>query len=169
MNSVSMNDLVKVAMLLLPTLSMAQDQSDWSDWTMGARYTVQLELFRPTLDTRLRIDSSDGTPGIIEAETGLTAPLPTFGLTGSYAFTDKLYLRAGAGVFSFDLALSDETNLRGGVAAAKVGIYHNTFENVRFGLAYSYYDVDVSWGNASGFNTLQYNYHGPALSVAATF
>ena len=111
----------------------------------------------------------NGTTGIIEAETSLTAPLPTFGLTGGYAFTDKLYLRAGAGVFSFDLAFSDETGLRGQIAAATASIYHNTFEHVRFGLAYSYYDVDVGWGNASGFNSLRYIYHGPALSVAATF
>ena len=269
-----------LAMLLLPTLAVAQNQSDWSDWTMGARYTVQLELFHPALDTQLRIDSSDGTPGtpidfeqnlgmsdsetlptlifewrvakkhrlslgyyelnrsgsavtgtitrfgdkefeanlpvssfmdmdvatvaysysllfderrefaisagltlmdirfgivgngslgVIEAETSLNVPLPAIGLTGGYAFTDKLYFRGGAGYFSFDLALSNEKDLRGSIAAAAAGVYHNTFRHVRFGLAYYYYDVDVDWGNASGFNSLQYTYHGPALSVAATF
>lgn len=280
MNSLSMNRLVTIATLLLPTSALAEQQDDWSDWTMGAQYVVQLEMSHASLDTQLRIDSSDGTPGtlvdfeqnlgmsdtetvinlvfewrlakkhrlmlgyyelnrsgssvtgtatrigdiefevnlpvssfmdmdvamlgysyslvfderrefaisagltlmdirigivgngnlgVVEAMTSLTAPLPTFGLTGGYAFTDKLYLRAGAGVFSFDLAWSDETDLRGQIAAATASIYHNTFENVRFGLAYSYYDVDVGWGNASGFNSLRYIYHGPTLSVAATF
>jgi hypothetical protein len=269
-----------LATLLLPSLAMAQNQSDWSDWTMGARYTVQLELFHPTLNTRLRIDSSDGTPGkpidleqdlgmsetetlpalmlgwrvakrhrlllsyyeldrsgsaitdttirigdiefevdlpissfldmdvltvgysysllfdekrefaigagltlmdirfgifgngsqgVIEADTALTAPLPNIGLTGGYAFTENLYFEAAAGYFFFDLAVSDETNIRGNVATATAGVYHNTFKYVRFGLDYKFYDVDVDWGNASGFNSLQYTYHGPSLSVAATF
>jgi len=111
----------------------------------------------------------NGSQGVIEADTDLTAPLPAIGLTGGYAFTENLYVKADAGFFLFDLAVSDETDLRGNVATASAGVYHNTFKHVRFGLTFNYYDVDVDWGNASGFNSLQYTYHGPSLSVAATF
>ena len=269
-----------LATLLLPTLSMAQNQIDWSDWTMGARHTVQIGVFHPALDTQLRIDSSDGTPGtpvdfeqnlgmsdtetlptfmyqwrvakrhrlsleyyqldrsgsavtgtitrfgdkefevnlpissfmdtdvatvaysysilfderrefaisagltrmdvrfgivgngsqgVIEAETDLIAPLPAIGLDGGYAFTDKLFLRVGVGVFSFDLSLSNDKDLRGSMTTAMAGVYHNTFKHVRFGLTFNYFDVDVDWGNASGFNSFQYTYQGPTLSMAATF
>jgi hypothetical protein len=277
-----LRNLVRIflAMQLLPALAMAQDQSDWSDWTMGARYAVGLYVFHPSFDTQIRKDSSDGTPGtplnfeqnlgmsdtetlpglmftwrtakkhslllayyeldrsgsavtgtvirfgdkefevnlpissfmdmdvataaysysllfderreisinaglalmdidfriigngssgVIQANTSLTAPLPTIGLTGGYAFTDKLYLRGSVGYFSFDLAFSDESGLRGDIATAKIGVFHNTFDRVQFGLAYHYFDIDTAWGDASGFNSLQYNYRGPALSITATF
>jgi len=86
----------------------------------------------------------NGSQGVIEADTDLTAPLPAIGLTGGYAFTENLYVKADAGFFLFDLAVSDETDLRGNVATASAGVYHNTFKHVRFGLTFNYYDVDRS-------------------------
>ena len=131
-----------------------------SELAIGAGVTVmeiEAGLFR------------DRNLGIIRAETGVTAQLPTFGLRGGYAFTDKLHFKGSAGVFSFDLAVSNEEELGGQISSVAAGLYHNTFEHVRLGLIYYYFDVDVDWGNASGFTSLRYTYHGPALSLAATF
>lgn len=90
-----------------------------------------------------------GNSGVLETDTAPAAPLPTVSITGGYALTDKMYIRAGAGIFSFDLALCDENDIRGSIATYNVGLYHNTFKNFRFGLTYSYYNVDVEWGNTS--------------------
>ena len=56
--------LVLVVALLLSTVAKSQDQSDWSDWTMGARYAVQLDLFHPFVDTKFRLDASDTSIGV---------------------------------------------------------------------------------------------------------
>jgi hypothetical protein len=110
-----------------------------------------------------------GGLGIIEKESGLTAPLPAFGLTGGYAFTDKWILRGGIGVFGFSLALSDEEELSGEIINARVAIQHNTFENFHFRLAYSYFDVTADFRTGNQLNSLSYQYHGPTLTVDWVF
>ena len=110
-----------------------------------------------------------GGQGIIEADSGITAPLPAIGITGGYAFTDKLYLRGGVGVFSFEFTVSDEDELRGEITTAMLGLYHKTFEHMQLGLAYYFFDVNADFGNAAGFNSIKYSYNGPALSVSASF
>lgn len=107
--------------------------------------------------------------GIISNSSGITAPLPAFGAGGGYAFTDKLTGRLGIGYFSFNLALSDEDKISGEITNANLGIFHETFENFRFGLKYSYFNVDAEFGNPSGFNVIEYNYHGPSLAVEVIF
>ena len=260
--------------------SVFAQTDDWQSWPMGEKYLLTLDAYFPTLDTRVRVDASDNTPGttidfeqnlgmsdtetlpivtfswrfakkhrldlgyfsldrsgssvtdtqirfgdividadlpissffdvdvtyvsysyslifderkelslsaglsvqdfafgiqgnagqgLIEAESGLTAPLPTFGINGAYALTDKWFIRAGAGVFSFDLALTDESGLTGEIISATASINHQTFKNVRFGLSYLFFDIDTSWGNFAGFNSLQYSYQGPALSIGGNF
>ena len=110
-----------------------------------------------------------GTPSLIEEESGLTAPLPAFGLTGGYAFTDKWILRGGIGVFGFSVALSDEEELSGEIINARAAIQHNTFENFHFSLSYSYFDVNVQFVTDSRLNAIDYQYHGPTLSVDWVF
>lgn len=107
--------------------------------------------------------------GVIDAESGITAPLPTFGLHGGYAFTDKWIGKAGIGVFSFDLSLEDEEELSGEVFNGHASIQHNTFEHVHFGLSYNYFDVRVNWKESGLITTVGYEYHGPMLTVTAAF
>ena len=112
-----------------------------------------------------------GTAGgaIIEQDTGLTAPLPAFGLTGGYAFTDKWILHGGVGVFAFSIALSDEEELSGEVINATIALQHNTFENVHFRLSYSYFDVNAEFTNDRRLSAVAYEYHGPLLSFIYAF
>jgi len=107
--------------------------------------------------------------GIIETESGITAPLPTFGLNGGYAFTDKWIGKIGIGVFSFDLSLEDEDALSGEVLNGYASIQHNTFEHVHFGLSYNYFDVRVDWKESGLITSVGYKYHGPMLTVTAAF
>ena len=107
--------------------------------------------------------------GIIEYASGFTAPLPTFDLRGRYAFTDKWIGHLGIGVFSFDLAISDEEELSGDVLNVHASIQHNTFEHVYFGLSYNFIDVNVDWSKNGLVNSVGYEYWGPMLTVTTAF
>jgi len=107
--------------------------------------------------------------GIIEYASGLTAPLPTFDIRGRYAFTDKWIGQLGIGLFSFDLAITDEEELSGDVRTANALIQHHTFEHVYFGLGISYFDVKVDWSKNGLVNSIGYEYWGPVLTVTTAF
>jgi hypothetical protein len=113
--------------------------------------------------------TGDGVLGAIDVESGITAPLPTFDVRGRYAFTDKWIGKLGFGVFSLDLAISDEEDLSGEILVGVVSIQHNTFEHVYFGLSYNYFDVRVDWKENDLVNSVGYIYQGPMLSVTAAF
>jgi len=107
--------------------------------------------------------------GIIEEDSGLTAPLPAFGLSGGYAFTDKWVANGGVGIFAFELALSDEDKLSGEIVSLTAAIQHQTFENVHFGLLYSYFDVQADFRTLRRLNSIGYTYHGPMLTISGVF
>jgi hypothetical protein len=111
----------------------------------------------------------NGGAGIIETGSGITAPVPTFGLSGGYAFTNKWIGRAGIGVFSFDLSVTDEDQLSGEVQTGFVSIQHNTFEHVHFGLSYRHYDLRIDWNDSGLVTSVGYKYRGPVLTVTGAF
>jgi hypothetical protein len=272
--------ITTIALLALSASATAQNQDDWRSWPLADRFTVSVDAFFQSLNTEIRLDASDGSPGttidfeqnlgmsdtetlpglglgwrfakkhqlqletfdlnrsgsavsatdirfgdevftvnlpissffdinvvalnysysmifdekkelaigvglsvqdikfglvgnagagIIESDSGLTAPLPTFGLRGGYAFTDKWIGRAGIGVFSLDLAISDEEQLNGEVVTAYASIQHKTFERIFFGLSYAYFDVGVDFSENGLVNSINYKYQGPVLTVTAAF
>ena len=110
-----------------------------------------------------------GNVGIVQEVSGLTAPLPAFGISGGYAFTEKWVGRAALGLFAFDLAISDESDISGEIVNAMIAIHHKTFENVQFGLKYSFFDVNVDFENSQRINSINYEYHGPMLSFDFVF
>ena len=105
----------------------------------------------------------------LEGGSGLTAPLPSFGITGGYAITDKWIAKAGIGYFAFDLSISDTENLSGQIVRAKASIEHHTFENVHFMLGYSYFDVGVDFTDRERLTAVSYQYQGPTLGFIASF
>jgi hypothetical protein len=266
--------------LLISGTALAQGDDEWRSWPMGDRFTISAEVFFPNIDTKVRLDASDATPGttidfeqnlnlsdsetlpalgfawrfakkhqlianifdlnrsgsaistseirfgddvfqvdlpiasffdvqvtsvgyaysfifdekkelalsaglsvqdiqfgllgtaslgLIEEQSGLTAPLPAFGLTGGYAFTDKWIFRGGIGVFGFSVAPSDEESLSGEIINVRAAIQHNTFENFHFSLSYSYFDVNAQFENSGRLSAVDYEYHGPTLSVDWVF
>jgi len=111
----------------------------------------------------------NGPVGVIETNSGITAPIPTFGVKGGYAFTDKWVGKIGFGYLSFDLALDPERQLSGDVLNGYASIQHNTFERVYFGLSYQYFDVKVNWSENGLYTSVGYEYQGPMLAVIAAF
>ena len=269
-----------VVILSLSAPAIAQNEEDWQSWPLADRFTITLNAFFPNLDTRVRLDASDGSPGttidfeqnlgmsdtetlpgisldwrfakkhqltldtfkldrsgsaiaatdirfgdetftvnlpissffdmdvtsfkysyslifdekkelavgfglsvqditfglvgngnlgLIEVNSGLTAPLPTFDLRGAYAFTDKWIGNIGFGVFSFDLSFSNDDELSGELLFGQATIQHNTFEHVHFGLSYNYFDVRIDWKGSGLVNSAGYIYQGPMLTVTAAF
>jgi hypothetical protein len=269
-----------VFLLSLSATAVAQDKDDWQSWPLADRFTISVEAFFSNLDTRVRIDASDGALGTtidfeqnlgmsdtetligfggswrfakkhelvlevisldrsgsaitatefrigdetfavnlpissfmdmeitslgysyslildekkelaigvglsvqdikigfvgngemgrLEADSGITAPVPTFGLNGGYAFTDKWVGRAGIAWLSLDLELSNENQLGGEVLNGYASIEHHTFEQVHFGLSYNYFDVRVDWNDGGLITSMGYVYQGPMLTVKAAF
>ena len=111
----------------------------------------------------------NGDPAIIETDSSITAPIPTFGIKGGFAFTDKWIGKMGFGFLSFDLALSAEKQLGGEVFNGYASIQHNTFEHVYFALSYQYYDVRVNWSENGLHTSVGYEYKGPVVSVVVAF
>jgi hypothetical protein len=133
-----------------------------------AKKELALDLGLSVQDIKFGLIGNAGA-GIIEVDSGLTAPLPTFGLRGGYAFTDKWIGKAGVGIFSLDLAISDEEQLNGEVINAYASIQHKTFEHVYLGLSYAYFDVGVDFSNNGLVNSIDYQYRGPVLTVTGAF
>jgi len=129
---------------------------------------VAIDLGLAVQDIKFGLIGNEGL-GIIEATSGLTAPLPTLGLRGGYAFTDKWIGKAGAGVFSVDLAISDGEQLNGEVISAYASIQHKTFEHMHFGLSYAYFDVGVDFKESGLVSSMNYKYQGPVVSIVAVF
>jgi hypothetical protein len=93
--------------------------------------------------------------GLVSEEETATIPLPTIGLQGTYAFTPDLHLRGWFQWFALEFDKYD-----GGIFNASLSLDYYAFDNIGFGLGYSYYDYDlkVSDGRHLDFN---YEFHGP--------
>lgn len=106
----------------------------------------------------------------INLVTGYTVPLPTLGLSGFYAITDKWLLEARAGYFALDLSWDDnERNFGGHIVDASAGIYHKTFKNIGFGLHWSYFDVNVNYNRDSRAVRADYTYSGPLFRIVGYY
>ena len=269
-----------LVMLGLSTSAVAQDSDDWTKWPMGSRFKIMVGAYIPQLDTKVRVDRSNGRTGTsvdfesnlgmrdtaivpvvtfawrfarrhhlaasyfelhrdgseitqteirigdtvfnvnlpvssffdiealsasyhysvlfdakkeltlgiglavqdltfgfqgnqggnITAETSeLTAPLPTFGLSGGYAFTDKWIFRGSVGVFAISLNWEDADNFGGTIVDVNAALFYQAFKHFRFGLSYNYFDVNVDWTKKGRFVDVNYLYHGPTLLFMANF
>jgi hypothetical protein len=98
-----------------------------------------------------------------------TAPLPTFDIKFTYAFTDKWLLEAGAGWLQLGLDLGDGEELDGHILNGTAALRYKAFENVGFRLAYLAFDIDVDYQKRNLLALVDYTYHGPVLGVEAFF
>lgn len=109
------------------------------------------------------------TPAILEEETGLTAPLPSFGVTGAYMISDKWALRGGVSYLALDLSFSDEEKLGGEIFNLEASLEYAAFENVHFDLRYAFFDLSTSFEGQDRLSEINYRYHGPKLGIIGTF
>ncbi len=106
---------------------------------------------------------------LVEDKSDLTAPLPTFGISGGYAFTDKWIFRGTVGIFAVELDWDDQDNLNGSILDINLVLFYQPFKHYRFGLAYTNFDVDLDWTKRGKFTQINYDYKGPMFLFGATF
>jgi hypothetical protein len=106
--------------------------------------------------------------GVLKEETDVTAPLPTFGASGTYALSEKLLLSGRAGFFAIDLDL-DSSNFSGQIIDLSLMLFHQTFEHVGFGVGYVFFDIDVDYDDDSLDISANYQYRGPMALVGVYF
>ena len=104
---------------LLASQTHAQGGDDWQNWPMGDRFTVTANAFFPTLDTRIRLDASDGSKGTaIDFEQNLGMPdtetLPRLGFSWRFAKKHRLLFdvfelnRSGSAITTSEIRVGDE-------------------------------------------------------------
>ncbi len=85
-----------------------------------------------------------------------------------YAFTDRLLLQGRAGFFAIDLDL-DSSDFSGRIIDLGLMLFHQTFENIGFGVGYVFFDVDVDYEDDKLDVSADYQYHGPMVIVGMYF
>ena len=137
-------------------------------------------IFKPKSELALSVglslqEMTFGTQGnvgggqLIEERSELTAPLPTFGLSGGYAFTDKWIFRGAIGIFAISLDWEDADGFGGTIVDFSATLFYVPFKHYRFGIAYTNFDVDVDWTKRGKNTAINYDYQGPMFLFAATF
>lgn len=108
--------------------------------------------------------NSGGQGAIVSTNRGVTAPLPTLGLYGSYSLSKIFSLNARADYLKIKIS-----NIKGKLIDTQVGVSARVHKNVSLGAGYRYveYDVDATKGNFIG--ALGYKFHGPVVSAELTF
>ncbi len=111
---------ITVVILSLSAPAIAQNETDWQSWPLADRFTISLNAFFPNLDTRVRLDASDGSTGTtIDFEQNLgmsdTETLPGIGLGWRFAKKHQLTLgtfelnRSGSAITVTEIRFGDET------------------------------------------------------------
>ena len=110
---------ITVVILSLSAPAIAQNETDWQSWPLADRFTITLNAFFPNLDTKVRLDASDQTPGTtIDFEQNLgmsdTETLPGLGLGWRFAKKHQLELetftldRSGSAITTSEIRFGDE-------------------------------------------------------------
>lgn len=108
-----------MACFFLATTAVAQDQADWQSWPLGDKYTTSLDLFFPRIDTRVRLDATNGTIGTtidFEQNLGMSDSeiLPEFSFSWRFAKKHRLRLdafnldRSGSSIAASEIRFGDE-------------------------------------------------------------
>ena len=112
--------LALIAIFLLQSLpAIAQEEHDWQSWPLADHFTVSLYAMFPKLDTRVRLDASDGSPGttiIFEQNLGMsdTETLPALDFSWRFAKKHRLGLntfrldRSGSAITTSEIRIGDE-------------------------------------------------------------
>jgi hypothetical protein len=115
------------------------------------KYEVGLNIGAQITDIAIGIRTLNGLVSELEA---VTAPLPVFGLTGAYAFTQKLILRSNAGFFYLKI-----DDFKGSLINFDLDLEYNMWKYMGFGIGYNFFrlDLDVKADNFRGTAYYQYN------------
>ena len=78
--------------------AIAQDENEWQSWPLVDHFTISLHAMFPNLDTRVRLDASDTSPGttiVFEQNLGMsdTESVPAICCKYSFGGTPKFQRR----------------------------------------------------------------------------
>ena len=97
-----------------------------------------------------------GKFGILSEElNAATLPLPVVGLTGAYAITPKLILRANAGAFYLEIDEYDGSLFNG-----DLGLEYNMWKYMGIGIGYNFFRLNVNVAEDKFNGKVTYTYHG---------
>ena len=120
-------------------------------YTDSADVGLSVGVHAMTIDTELR--TADFT---VRSDADVTAPLPVFGLHGSYTLIPRLHLGTSAEFFVIDL---DE--VEGSLRDIRITLEHDTFEHLGFGIGYNDFDMALELDDTDDFDgEANYAYRG---------
>ncbi|MGI9307714.1 MAG: outer membrane protein [Gammaproteobacteria bacterium] len=105
---------------------------------------------------------------LVSEDASFLAPLPTFGLSGGYAFTDSLLLSARGGIFAIEIDL-DDGEFSGRIVELGLQLSYKLTQYFAMGIGYNYFDVDVDIEDTDWTGELDYRYNGPMLTAGVYF
>jgi len=136
-------------------------------------FSLNFGLSIQDISTGLRGTLADGDNNVVDEKVGVTAPLPSLGIGGSWAFTDsrKWILNYRVGVFAIGLDLDAEANeeIEGRLIDGGVRVFHKTFKYVGFGAGLDYFRVKVDYKKRDLDSNFDYSYFGPSIFIASYF
>jgi hypothetical protein len=94
-------------------------------------------------------------PGVFAEEENAVLPLPVLGLSGAYAFTPKLLLKADGGWFGLKVGDVDGSQWN-----FNLDLEYNMWKYVGFGVGYSFYRLDVGVTDPDFSGEAKYDFHG---------
>jgi hypothetical protein len=94
----------------------------------------------------------------------VTAPLPHFGVSYSYAINEKVEARFQVLAFAIEI-----NNIDGSLLELDADIDWKPWRNFGFGLAFRYFDVNVEAKGSNLNGEFDLEYYGPAVYVAGSF
>lgn len=132
-------------------LSILQDPHSF----LGAYFN----LYFMNIETGVRSDI-----GNIDLKTGITAPLPNFGLVAMFRLTKWLALDGNIGFFSLNT-----DSFGGNIYSFKASVIFKPIRWIGISLSYQEFDVKVYFISNNIETKIEYNFRGPAVGLCFTF
>jgi len=123
------------------------------------KYEVGLNIGAHITDVELAVTGL-GVLGLTSELDAYTIPLPVLGLTGAYAFTPKLVLKSGVGVFYLEI---DE--FEGSLVNFDLDLEYNVWKYMGFGIGYNFFRLNIDVEADNFFGSVEYQYNGAKFFV----
>ena len=105
-----------------------------------------------------------GQAVLVSTNRGVTAPLPTLGLYGSYSLSKMFSLTGRADYLSIKIG-----DVKGKLIDTQAGVAARVFKHVSVGAGYRYVEYDVKAEKGKFLGTLNYQFHGPVVFAELAF
>ncbi|USD63951.1 DUF2490 domain-containing protein [Vibrio sp. SCSIO 43136] len=136
----------------------------WDIEIVGGIHLMQIEVgFEGAVGARV-----DGSTTIQDIGNpvfqDVTAPLPNFGLLGSYSINEDWDIDAHSQFFYLEYQ-----DISGLLIDASIGVSYQFTDNLSASAAYSYYEIGIDYGGASGDLDVNFQFYGPMATLNYQF